>query len=112
QLQTSKKIQGQLIDYYRHSWLPTVGAFFDYDYEFQNNTFGKLFSNAYPYSYVGLSVNMPIFTGFARTQSLKRAHLQGQLLDWSEVNLKSQIYSEYTSALANYKSNLFDLNSQ
>ena len=112
QLQTSKKIQGQLIDYYRHSWLPTVGAFFDYDYEYQNNTFGNLFSNAYPYSYVGLSVNMPIFTGFARTQSLHRAHLQGELLDWSEVNLKSQIYSEYTSALANYKSNLFDLNAQ
>ena len=112
QLQTSKKIQGQLIDYYRKSWLPTVGAFFDYDYEFQNNTFGHLFSQAYPYSFVGLSVSMPIFTGFARTQSLHRAHLQGQLLDWSEVNLKSQIYTEYTTALASYKSNLYDLNSQ
>ena len=112
QLQTSKKIQGQLIDYYRKSWLPTVGAFFDYDYEYQNNSFGSLFSKAYPYSFVGLSVSMPIFTGFARTQSLHRAHLQGQLLDWSEVNLKSQIYTEYTTALANYKSNLFDLNAQ
>ncbi|MES1249406.1 MAG: TolC family protein, partial [Chitinophaga rupis] len=74
--------------------------------------FGSLFSNAYPYSYVGLSVSMPIFTGFARTQSLHRARLQGQLLDWSEVSLKSQIYSEYTSALAAYKSNLYDLGSQ
>jgi outer membrane protein TolC len=112
QLQTSKKIQGQLVDYYRRAWLPTVGAFFDYDYPFQNNSFGNLFSQAYPYSFVGLSVNVPIFTGFARTQSLHRAHLQGQLLDWSEVNLKSQIYSEYTAALASYKSNLYDLNSQ
>ncbi|HTI11343.1 MAG TPA: TolC family protein [Puia sp.] len=112
ELQTSKKIQGQLIDYYRKAWLPTVGAFFDYDYAFQNNTFGNLFSNAYPYSYVGLSISMPIFTGFARTQSLHRARLQGQLLDWSEVSLKSQIYSEYTSALASYKSNLYDLSSQ
>lgn len=112
ELQTSKKIQGQQIDYYRKAWLPTVGAFFDYDYAFQNNTFGSLFSNAYPYSYVGLSVSMPIFTGFGRTQSLRRARLQGQLLNWSEVNLKSQIYSEYTSAMASYKSNLYDLNSQ
>ena len=112
QLQTDKKIQGQLIDYYRKSWLPTVGAFFDYDYAFQNNTFGNLFSQAYPYSLVGLSVSMPIFTGFARTQSLLRAHLQGQLLDWSEVNLKSEIYTEYTMALANYKSNLYNLGSQ
>lgn len=112
QLQTSKQIQGRLIDYYRKSWLPTLGAFFDYDYAFQSNTFGNLFSNAYPYSYVGLSISMPIFTGFARTQSLHRAKLQEQLLDWSEVNLKSQIYSEYTTALAGYKSNLNDLSAQ
>ncbi|HEY4108500.1 TolC family protein, partial [Puia sp.] len=109
QLQTTKKIQGSLIDYYRKAWLPSVGAFFDYDYAFQNNNFGKLFSNAYPYSFVGLSVSMPIFTGFARTNSLQRARLQGRQLDWEEVNLRSQIYSEYTAALAGYKSNLFDL---
>ncbi|HEY4061322.1 MAG TPA: TolC family protein [Puia sp.] len=109
QLQTAKKIQGSLIDYYRKAWLPTVGAFFDYDYAFQNNNFGNLFSNAYPYSFIGLSVSMPIFTGFARTNSLQRARLQGRLLDWDETNLRSQIYSEYTSAMANYKSNLYDL---
>jgi len=111
QLQTSKKLQGQLIDFYKKAWLPTAGAFFDYDYAFQNNSFGKLFSNAYPYSFVGLSVSMPIFTGFARTNSLHRARLQGQLLDWQETDLKSEIYSEYTAALASYKSNLYDLSS-
>jgi outer membrane protein, multidrug efflux system len=111
QLQTNKKIQGQLINYYRKSWLPTVGAFFDYDYAFQNNSFGSLFNNSYPYSYVGLSINVPIFTGFYRTQNLKKARLQGQLLDWEEVSLKSQVYSEYTSALANYNGNLYGLNS-
>jgi outer membrane protein TolC len=111
QLQTSRKLQGQLIDYYKKAWLPTAGAFFDYDYVFQNNSFGSLFSHAYPYSFVGLSVSMPIFTGFARTNSLHRARLQGQLLDWEESSLQSAIYSEYTSALANYKSSLYDLSS-
>jgi outer membrane protein TolC len=109
QLQTSKRLQTQLIDYYKKAWLPTVGAFFDYDYAFQSNSFGSLFSNSYPYSFVGLSVSMPIFTGFARTNSLHRARLQGQLLDWEESSLKSEIYSEYTSALAGYKTNLYDL---
>lgn len=111
QLQTSKKLQGQLVNYYKKAWLPTVGAFFDYDYAFQSNNFGGLFSHAYPYSFVGLSLSMPIFTGFARTNSLHRAELQGQLLDWDEINLRSAIYSEYTLALANYKSNLYDLSS-
>lgn len=109
QLQTAKKLQETQINYYRKAWLPTVSAFFDYDYAFQNNSFGNLFSNAYPYSYLGLSLNLPIFTGFYRTKNLERAKLQGRLLDWDQVSLTSQVYSEYTSAMASYKGNLFNL---
>jgi outer membrane protein TolC len=109
QLQTSKKLQGQLVNYYQRAWLPTLSGFFSYDYEFQNNDFSKLFSAAYPYSYVGLSLSFPIFTGFARTKNLEKSRLAMRLLDWDEISLRSQIYTEYTTALANYKSNLFNL---
>lgn len=108
-LRTEKDLQMSNINYYRNAWLPTVGAFFNYDYSFQNNSFGKLFSQAYPYSFMGLSVSVPVFTGFNRTNNLKRSRLQADLLDWSEVTLRSQIWSEYTSALAAYKSNLYNL---
>jgi outer membrane protein TolC len=67
------------------------------------------FNQAYPFSYAGLSLNIPIFTGFARLNNLKRARLQYDMLDWQEVELKSQIWSDYTTAMANYKSNLFNL---
>lgn len=107
-LQTQKALQLANINFYRNAWMPTVGAFFNYDYEFQSNNFGSLFSKAYPYSYLGLTLNLPVFTGFARTNSIKRARLQADLLDWSEVSLKSQIWTEYTTALANYKSNLYN----
>jgi len=110
ELQTEKQLQGQLVNYYRKAWIPTVGAFFDYDYAFQNNNFSKLFSQAYPYSYVGLSLNVPLFTGLVRVQNVRKARLQLQLLDWQEVSLRSAIYSEYTGALAGYKSNYFNLN--
>jgi outer membrane protein TolC len=109
QVQLSKKLQDQTINYYRSAWLPTVSAFFDYFHEFQSNTFSTLFSTAYPYSYVGLSFSMPIFTGFARTNSLHRAKLQQQLIGWDEISLKSEIYSQYASALTNYKNNLYDM---
>jgi outer membrane protein TolC len=108
-LHTQKQLQLANVDYYRKAWLPTVGAFFNYDYEFQNNNFGNLFSKAYPYNYMGLSLTMPIFTGFARTNNIKRSRLQADLLDWSEMNLRSQIWTEYTTALANYKSYLYNL---
>jgi len=107
-LQTQKSLQLANINYYRNAWMPTLGAFFNYDYEFQSNSFSNLFSKAYPYSYMGLTLNLPVFTGFARTNNIKRSRLQADLLDWSEVTLKSQIWTEYTTALANYKSNLYN----
>jgi len=108
-LKSQKDLQLSNVNYYRNAWLPTVGAFFNYDYTFQNNSFSKLFSQAYPYSFMGLSVSLPVFTGFNRTNNLKRARLQSELLDWSEATLRSQIWTEYTTALAAYKSNLYNL---
>ena len=70
----------------------------------------KLFSNSYPNSLVGLSLDMPIFTGFARTHSLERSRLQEKLIDWNETAEKSQIYTEYATSLANYKSDYYNLN--
>jgi outer membrane protein TolC len=58
---------------------------------------------------MGLSLSIPIFTGFSRIQSVHRARLLEQMLDLAEVGLKSQINTEYESSLANYKSNLYNL---
>jgi outer membrane protein, multidrug efflux system len=108
QLQTSKSLQHQVTDYYRSAFLPTVSAVFNYTPEFESNSFPNLFGNVYPYSFIGLSISLPIFTGFARLENIHRSRLQERLLDWDEVNLRSQIYVDYTSALANYKSNLYN----
>ena len=107
QLYTAKKLQHELINYYHISFLPTVNGFYNYTYEFENNNFASLFNTGYPYSSIGLSFTMPIFTGFARLENVHKARLQEKLLDWAEVNLKSQIYTDYATALANYKSNLY-----
>lgn len=109
QLQTSKELQHQLTDYYTISSLPTLTAFYDYFYEYENNNFSQLFNTAYPYSYLGLSLNIPIFTGFSHFENIHKSKLQEQELDWSEVNLKANIYSQYTSAMANYKSSLYNM---
>jgi outer membrane protein TolC len=108
-LQTNKSIQHQLTNYYSMAFLPTVSAFFNYNFEFENNNFSSLYANAYPYSYLGLTLSLPIFTGFSRLENIRKAKLQEQLLDWSQVSLKSQIYTEYTTALANYRGNVYNL---
>ena len=110
QLYNNRKIQQQLTGYYKRAYEPTVSAFFDYFPELQNNSFGSLFNSIYPYSYIGLSFSMPIFTGLSRVKSVQRSRLQERIIDWEEASLKSLVYAQYTSTLANYKSNLYDLN--
>jgi outer membrane protein TolC len=110
QLQTIKRLQQMLVRYYKNQFLPSLSAFYNYTYEYESNTLPNFLNQGYPYSYVGASINIPLFTGMRRMESIQRAKLQGQQIDLAIVGLKSHIYSEYTEALANYKSNLYDLN--
>jgi len=106
QLNTQKILQNELIHYYNFQWVPTVSAFFNYDLNFQNNTG---LGTAYQTSLIGLSFSVPIFTGFARLHNVQKAKLQAKLLDWDETDLKTLINTQYTTALANYKGNFYNL---
>ncbi|MEN0052181.1 MAG: TolC family protein [Mucilaginibacter sp.] len=109
QVKTNKDLQSKLVGYYRTSYLPTLSAFYNYNLAYDNNKFSNLLSNSYPSSLVGLSFSIPIFTGFSRIHNLQKAKLQEQLISWDETDLKLQIDKEYTTALANYKGNFFNL---
>ncbi|GAC1300466.1 MAG: TolC family protein [Mucilaginibacter sp.] len=109
QIRNNKGLQSELVNYYRLLFLPTVSAFYNYNLAFENNNLSGLFGNSYPSSLIGVSFSIPIFTGFSRLNNLHRARLQQKILDWDETDLKSRIYTEYTTALANYKSNYFNL---
>jgi len=110
QIATEKQLQSKLISYYKYSFIPTLSAFYNYNLAFENDQFSKLFTGTtYPNSVVGLTFSVPIFTGGARLHNLHRAKLEEKLITWNETGLKSQIYTEYTTALANYKSNFYNL---
>jgi len=108
QLNTQRNLQNELIHYYNFQWVPTVSAFFNYDLNFQSSNSNGL-GTSYPTSQIGLSFNIPIFTGFARLHNVQKAKLQSKILDWDETDLKSAIYTQYATALANYKSNFYNL---
>ncbi|MBC9933050.1 TolC family protein [Chitinophaga qingshengii] len=110
QLTVQKQMQHELTRYYQTTAIfPSLSAFFNYNAAFQNNQFGKLYDVAYPNSIVGLTLSLPLFTGFNRTHNVRRSRLQEQLLDWGETGLRSNIYSEYATALAAYKSNVYNM---
>ncbi|HSI91262.1 MAG TPA: TolC family protein [Adhaeribacter sp.] len=109
QLQTQKQIQELTVNYYKWGFLPSLSGFANYNLVYQDNDFQQLYQQSYPNSLIGLRVAVPIFQGTRRIQNLRRAQLQQKRLDLDIANTKNRINTEYEEALANYKSNLNEL---
>ncbi|AHJ96283.1 TolC family protein [Hymenobacter swuensis] len=103
QLQTQKSLQDITVDYYRLGFLPSLSAFGNYNSVYQNNSVSDQYRMRFPNSYAGLQLGLPIFTGFRRTQNMRRARLENTRLDEDVNNTRNQINTEYATALANYK---------
>ncbi|RYY63121.1 MAG: TolC family protein [Chitinophagaceae bacterium] len=105
-LETQRKLQEYNVQYNKWSYLPTLSANGAYLRNFLNDNFGKLYNQAYPQSYAGLTLGFPIFQGGKRRYDLKVARLQLQRTELDIVSLQNSINSEYYNALAGYKSSL------
>jgi outer membrane protein TolC len=103
--QTQRRLQLDNLKYYKWGYLPTLSAYAQYNFNYLNNQFSKLYSTNYPNSYAGLSLSIPIFQGTKRTQQVKAAELQVQRLDYSLIALKDSINQQFQQAIATYKAN-------
>ncbi len=112
QLQTQKVLQQYNLKYNQWSFLPDVSAFANYNLNYLNNDFSKIYSKGFPNSYAGLLLSIPIFQGGKRVQLVKQAKLQLLQVDNTILNLENNINTQYQQALATYKSNLYDYLSQ
>jgi outer membrane protein TolC len=104
-LQTQKNLLNLNVSYYKWSYLPSLSAIGGYSLAYFNDQFSKMYNDAYPTSFAGLSLSIPIFTGGKRLQNLAKARLQVQRTDLDLENSRNAINTEYAQALANYKSN-------
>jgi outer membrane protein TolC len=110
-LETQKKLQQYNLQYYKWSFLPEVSAFGNYNLNFLNNRFSKLYGQSYPNTYAGILLSIPIFQGGKRLQQIKQAELEVSQVDNSIASIRNNINTQYERALANYKSNLYNYNS-
>lgn len=110
-LETQKKLQQYNLQYYKWSFLPEISAFGNYNLNYLNNQFSKLYGQSYPNSYAGITLGIPIFQGGKRLQQIKQAELQLAQVDNSITSIQNNINTEYAQALAAYKSNLYNYNS-
>ncbi|MFC0775562.1 TolC family protein [Terrimonas alba] len=107
-LQTQLKLQEANVKYNKWSFIPTVSANGGYNLNYLNNNFGKLYSQSFPNSFAGITLGFPIFQGGKRKYEIKLAEVQLARTSLDLVNLKNSVNTEYTSALASYKSSLYN----
>lgn len=106
QLQTLKEVQKLNTKYHKWTFMPRLGAYIDYNFNYMNNKFGDLYSNSFPSSAVGLTLSLPIFTGTKRVQEIRKSELEEKRIEWDLKNLENMISTEYSAAMANYRSNM------
>jgi outer membrane protein len=111
-LYTQKELQDANVKYSMWAFLPSLNAFAAYNLNYQNNSFGELYNTRYPYSYVGATLTLPIFQGGKRLNKIQEQKLTRKRIDLSLGNLEKNLSTEYTRALASYKSNLANYTAQ
>jgi outer membrane protein len=105
-LQTQLRLQKDNLNYYTWSFIPSLSLYGGYTINYQNSLIDPLFHQSYPYSFVGLQLSFPLFEGGKRIQQIKQAKLQLDRVDYDVLSLENNINTQYTLALANYKSTL------
>ncbi|MCW3091811.1 MAG: outer rane efflux protein [Ferruginibacter sp.] len=105
-LETQRRLLQYNVQYNKWSYLPSVSANGAYNLNYQNNNFGKVYSNNYPNSFAAITLSFPIFQGGKRKAETRIAELQLQRNELDIINLRSNINADHAQALAMYKSNL------
>lgn len=105
-LATRKKLQEAEVKYNKWSYLPSVSAYGAYNFNFQDNNFGKLYNQNFPTSYGGLTLTVPILQGGKRKFNIQQQELKLKRIDWDFIALQHSINAQYAQSLALYKSNM------
>lgn len=111
-LQSQRSLLKENISYSEMGFLPVLNAFGSYNLDYLNNSFSQLYKRMHPNSFVGLQFSIPIFQGGKRYELIRIAKLELNRSDFDIAAFKDAANTEYTQALAAYKSNLTNYFSQ
>lgn len=111
-LYTQKELQDANVKYSYWAFLPTLDANGGYNLNYQNDKFGELYNQRFPYSYVGATLRLPIFQGGKRNLKIQEQKWARKRIDEGLNNLEHTLTTEYVRAMGAYKSNLANYNTQ
>jgi outer membrane protein len=111
-LETQKKLSEFDLKSRKAGYLPKLTFNANFANSYQNNSFGNLYSAAYPVSYIGLTLNVPIFSGFQRSNQVKQAEITVRKAENNMFQLKNALSLQASQAKTTYINGLRSLNNQ
>ncbi|MDB5090584.1 MAG: transporter [Mucilaginibacter sp.] len=96
----------------KSQYLPTLKLNASYTSSYQNNSFGNLYKMNFPSSYVGLTLDVPIFNGFQRLNQVKQSQIAVLKSQNDLENAKNGLKLQASQANVNYINGLQSLNNQ
>ena len=91
QLAIQAEVLAENIKVQQYAYIPSLSVAFNYSLNAMTNDFNFSEYRWTPYSYVGLSLNIPIFSGGKRYHQVKQAKNQHQQLLLQQVNTERQL---------------------
>lgn len=100
-LEISQKLANQNVTLKKFDWIPTLGGSFNINWLSLSN--GSMFNDVdfSPYSTVGVSLSVPIFSGGTKWNALKQAQVQANELQLQKENLINSLNMQVDLALDN-----------
>ncbi|MCH5239870.1 MAG: TolC family protein [Muribaculaceae bacterium] len=100
-LEIQRKLLKQNVTLKKFAWIPTLGASFNLSWTSLSN--GSPFRNQQfnPYSYVGVALSVPIFSGGAKYYGLKQAQVQLKEIDLQKDYLINSLNMQVDLAIDN-----------
>ena len=90
----------------KFAYIPSLALAFNYSYNAMTNDFNFKEYKWTPYSYVGLSLNIPIFSGMKRYNAVKQSKVQLEQVQLQRDNAEKQLRIAVKSDLGTMESNM------
>ncbi|GAB3934953.1 TolC family protein [Mucilaginibacter myungsuensis] len=111
-LETAKNLNELEVKNRKAEFMPTAFANAAFANVFQENQTKYLYSHPYPYSFVGLNISIPIFSGFQRSSRLQQAKITVEKSKNDLHNAKNGLTLQGTAARVTYINSLQSLTNQ
>ena len=111
-LETSKKLNELDLENKKANFYPKLTFNANYNSSYQNNSFSDLYSHSFPSSFIGLTLNVPIFSGGQKINQYRQSKIAVLKSENDLQNAKNGLQLQANAARINYVNSLRSLDNQ